>query len=316
MSSGKDNRLSIIVPVYNRAGIVVRTLDSIMAQSGIETCSLILVDNNSTDNTWDVLSDWADAHRKAHPDILLLSESVPGAAAARNCGLRHADTQWIMFFDSDDIMLPGLISSLRARISDGGIDLIGWNIILGLPSGKKRRRRFHTDNAMWNHLIHVILATQRYCIRKTLFEKANGWDESVLGWDDYELGVRLLLENPRIESLGNKFYVEVCFTEESITGRSFSANPQKWEHALDLCHKSLSAAGREKALDWIDIRRVILAAEYAREGAKHDSKRLLKSVLSRDSFFKSIAFKALYIKHRIYARGTGLLATLFFSKRI
>ena len=49
--------ISIIIPVFNRAGIVGRTLDSIAAQT-LRPLNIILVDNNSSDNSFDVLNQW------------------------------------------------------------------------------------------------------------------------------------------------------------------------------------------------------------------------------------------------------------------
>ena len=119
--------LSIVIPIYNRAEIVCRTLNSIAAQECIEKCKIILVDNNSTDNTIDVLSQWKDSPAAAHLDVTILSEHKPGAAAARNCGFNAVDTPWVMFFDSDDEMLPSLIADILDTINTkSDFDIVGW----------------------------------------------------------------------------------------------------------------------------------------------------------------------------------------------
>lgn len=316
MVSGDGKWLTIIIPVRNRAGIVARTLDSILAQDGIQNCSLIIVDNNSTDDTRDVLARWAEVNRAVYADVRLMSEPVPGAPAARNCGLKHATTPWVMFFDSDDLMIPGLVSSLHDCVMAGDADLIGWNVEIELASGEKRTSRFGTGNAMWNHLVHAILATQHYSARRELFLKVGGWNETAFGWDDYELGIRLLLVNPRVKVVGPGTLVHVRFTEDSITGRRYSDEPQKWEHALDLSESALKRAGRYKAIEWLNVRRVILAAEYAKEGAEEDSARLLGTVLGGTGFRQRFKYRLIYLKHRLYRRGTGRFATLFFPRKI
>ena len=102
--------ITIIVPVYNRAHLVGATLDSIAAQT-LRPIHLVLVDNNSQDNTLKVLLDFKKRHQSDDFKVTVLQETRRGAAAARNCGLQEATTEWVMFFDSDDIMAPDLLES-------------------------------------------------------------------------------------------------------------------------------------------------------------------------------------------------------------
>ena len=95
--------ITIIVPVYNRAHLVGATLDSIAAQT-LRPIHLVLVDNNSQDNTLKVLLDFKKRHQSDDFKVTVLQETRRGAAAARNCGLQEATTEWVVFFDSDDIM--------------------------------------------------------------------------------------------------------------------------------------------------------------------------------------------------------------------
>ncbi|MDE6693286.1 MAG: glycosyltransferase family 2 protein, partial [Muribaculaceae bacterium] len=94
-----DFRLSVIIPVYNRENVVVRTLDSVKAQS-YRPIKLILVDNDSADGSLFTLLHWASMNKSDDFVIEVASESTRGAAAARNAGLRLANTPWGMFFDS------------------------------------------------------------------------------------------------------------------------------------------------------------------------------------------------------------------------
>lgn len=89
--------ISIIIPVFNRAGIVGRTLDSIAAQT-LRPLNIILVDNNSSDNTLEVLTQWGKDNSTDDFKITILQEKKPGAAAARNCGLKIVKTPYVMFF--------------------------------------------------------------------------------------------------------------------------------------------------------------------------------------------------------------------------
>lgn len=311
-----DTGISIIIPVYNRAKLVGRTLASVVAQT-YRPLNVILVDNNSTDESFSILRQWVSDNTGADFHITLLQEPKPGATAARNCGLRAATTPYVMFFDSDDTMSPLLVESIVNHFaSDAAIDLVGWDISQQLPSGHIRTGYFRSQKPLYNHIIHGTLSTQRYACRRELILKTGGWEESVRGWNDYELGIRTLIQHPYIEKINLKRPVQAYFTEESITGRTYAADPDKWEHSLDLCEISLRNAGRHKAIKWIDVRRMILAANYAGEGADTESRRLKNSVINRYAGFNRFVFRLIYLKARIYSRGTHIIAGLFFSKNI
>ena len=74
--------LSIIIPVYNREKIVSATLNCVAAQT-FRPLNLILVDNNSSDGTLQVLLDFKEAHQTPDFSITVLQESTPGACAAQ-----------------------------------------------------------------------------------------------------------------------------------------------------------------------------------------------------------------------------------------
>lgn len=97
--------LTVVIPVYNRANLVKDTLQSLADQT-LQVFDVVLVDNNSTDNSLAVLQQWADEHSSHDRRITVLSEAKRGACAARNRGASEVKTPWVMFFDSDDLMDP------------------------------------------------------------------------------------------------------------------------------------------------------------------------------------------------------------------
>ncbi len=309
-----DKRLAIIIPVHNRAGIVARTLDSVASQGGIGQARLILVDNNSTDSTADTLKGWIESHPEL--DVTLLSEPKPGACAARNRGLEADDCEWTMFFDSDDEMMPGLLEGIYDTVdSHPEASIVGWDVSLQLADGLRRTARFAESDFLRNHLIHAILATQHYAARTELFRLAGGWDEGVACWNDYELGVRLLLLRPSIAKIGSaEPLVKVNFTPESITGRRLSDRADERFHALDLCHKHLSDKGCNGAAEWIDYRRAIFAADCEREGKREKGRAELRSLLTEKSAVKKLIYSFIYHKHRLYPRGSHIIARMFLPR--
>jgi len=98
--------VSVIIPTYNRSGMLVEAMDSVFAQT-YRPIELIVVDDGSTDDTQEVLEHWA----REHPDspsfsLLSIHQANQGAQVARNRGLRESRGEFIQFLDSDDILLP------------------------------------------------------------------------------------------------------------------------------------------------------------------------------------------------------------------
>lgn len=119
--------LSVIVPVYNGETTITACLDSILQQKPGCRVQLIVVDSDSTDGTPALLQRY-----QALPDVVLSSCTNPrSAAAARNEGLCHAVGRWIMFVDSDDLLLPGAIRILLDAAERLDADLVqgGWQYL-------------------------------------------------------------------------------------------------------------------------------------------------------------------------------------------
>lgn len=95
-----DNKVSIIVPVYNAEKYIEETVASVKAQT-YKNWELLLVEDGSTDNTAQVMADML----KKEPDerIQILSKENGGAARARNYGLSHATGRYIAYIDADDL---------------------------------------------------------------------------------------------------------------------------------------------------------------------------------------------------------------------
>ncbi|MBQ7041820.1 MAG: glycosyltransferase family 2 protein [Muribaculaceae bacterium] len=308
-------QISIVIPVFNRAGIVGRTLDSIAAQS-LRPLNLILVDNNSSDNTLDILNLWKEKNETDEFKITILQEKKPGAAAARNCGLKIVKTPYVMFFDSDDTMSPSHIENItNTFITHPDAGIVGWDVTIHTFNGKSIKRRCHKNNVLFNHIFHGSLSTQRYAVRTDLINQVGGWNETTMAWDDYELGIRLLLQHPHIIHIENGEDVNVFRQTESITGTHYSANVAKWEHALNCCEKLL--IDQQQAKLWIEIRRCILAGEYRKEKDFKNYHRLINEVLRRtENRYHKLFFKSVAIFISLGGRGTAILTRLFLTPKI
>lgn len=301
--------LTIVIPVYNRIGMVEDTLRSIEAQT-LRPLRVVLVDNGSTDGSMEVLVRWKQ--RAATPDfhITLLEESRPGACAARNRGLREVDTPYVMFFDSDDTMAPEHCArAVKALQANPYTEVAGWDVLYRREDGAAFKARFSTRNALWHNIQHGSMATLRYCLTTALARRAGAWDAGCAAWNDMEFGVRLLLLSPRMIKLGGKPTVFVKMHPQSITGTSFAGRSDLLENTLDTIETTLAKARRTDAIRWVNLRRAILAGIYCREGAPDKSRRLMASTLAKEP--SRIRRMALRGAMTITARGVRGAARIF-----
>lgn len=273
MSSPKtDPVITVIVPVYNRAGLLTRCLDSIAAQS-LRPLALIIVDNNSTDNSLEVARKWADRH-SGDLSVSILSEPRPGAAQARQTGLESVQTEWVHFFDSDDVMAPDILPD-ALKVCDSA-DIVCWKRQLNGLDGQHSIAPFRPRDVFRCHAYNAMLSTQSYMVRTEFLRKYGGWNPKVHIWNDWELGFRLLSHNPVIQHL-DRIGAIVYSQKESITGTSYSTKAGQREAIIDLVGTYFP--DRPDVIEMLDYRRVNLAALYTREGHPEIGKKLRDKTL-------------------------------------
>ena len=91
-----DKLVSIVLPTYNRGYCLARAINSVLIQT-YENWELLIVDNNSSDETNELLREYVDLRIKVHH---LNNEGI--IARARNFGLSSSRGDWVAFLDSDD----------------------------------------------------------------------------------------------------------------------------------------------------------------------------------------------------------------------
>lgn len=96
-----EGLVSVIMPSYNTAKYIERSIKSVQAQTYCDW-ELIIVDDCSTDNTDDIVVSYLKDERIKY----IKNDVNSGAAVSRNRALREAKGKWIAFLDSDDLWLP------------------------------------------------------------------------------------------------------------------------------------------------------------------------------------------------------------------
>lgn len=309
-----DKLITVVVPVRNRADIVLRTLDSLATQTHSHF-HIIVVDNGSTDSTVAKVESWAKNRTGLEPTIEILHCSEVGAPAARNAGLDGVATPWVMFFDSDDEMRPQHLANIVKEIKAfPDCELLYFDATMMDEDGWCHPKRVEDKNVMRGHLFHCSLSTQRMAIRTELVRKVGGWQKECAIWDDFELGVRLLLATTEVRKLhGDPQVVIHPHSADSVTGICYRDRLGLHEKSLNIIDSHFNSPEHSLPHIWIECRRMILAAMYAREGEKEIASRLRGEVLERHNGKTSMKLRAIYAAQRLTGHGGSTLSIRLFK---
>jgi len=123
-------KISVVMCTYNRAAYIEDAMESLYHQSlGKDQYEIIIVNNNSSDNTIEVCTNWIAVHRDAN--YAFYNESKQGASFARNTGAALAKGSLLCFMDDDAIAEPEYLERIQ-RFLKSILMLVDWEDALFL----------------------------------------------------------------------------------------------------------------------------------------------------------------------------------------
>ncbi|MGH2349806.1 MAG: glycosyltransferase family 2 protein, partial [bacterium] len=185
--------VSVIIPTHNRGRSLCRALDSVVAQEGSAEqfeLEVLVIDDASTDDTPELIRRYPQVRYIPLPQNL-------GTSGARNVGLKEANGRYVAFLDDDDAWLPwklrrqvALLDALPdvsvaygQEIRTCGPDVFVW------PDA---------DEALSGWIARPLLTdcpvnTSSVLIRRAALQRAGYFDETLQCWEDYDLWLRLAI---------------------------------------------------------------------------------------------------------------------------
>lgn len=176
---------SIIIATYNSEKYLSRTLESIISQDFTDY-EILIIDGKSKDKTIDVVTDYGDAIS------VCISEPDNGIYDAWNKGIKNARGKWIMFVGSDDLLLPGALSSYALYVNQKesyGLQYISAKVELITEEGKLLRTIGKPWK--WSKFKRYMCVAHVSSIHSiTLYEEYGIYDTNYKITGDYELLLR------------------------------------------------------------------------------------------------------------------------------
>lgn len=113
--------ISVVIPAYNRSGLLPRTIESVANQTLLPH-EVIIIDDQSPDNTQEVCQKLARKYQERLNIIYFRHKENKGEGGARNTGIKMASGKYIAFLDSDDEWLPEKLERQIYFINESGAD--------------------------------------------------------------------------------------------------------------------------------------------------------------------------------------------------
>lgn len=181
--------VSVIIPYFNRAYFLGLAIESVLRQT-YKDFEIIVVDDGSTDGACDVAA--------VYPQVRLIRQSNQGVSAARNTGFRESAGEFVVFMDSDDLLLPDAlkigVQALEAHTEAAFVYGYGKFIdVDGRPLRSPRQARVKR-----NHYLQLLKRNYIWTVCGIMFRRdyVDEFRTGMEGCSDWDLYLRITRNNP------------------------------------------------------------------------------------------------------------------------
>ena len=198
--------ISVVIPTYNRCVLLKRAISSALNQT-IRSKKIIVVDNGSTDKTYEMIS-------SLFPQITYIYENRRGVSIARNKGIKNCHSSWIAFLDSDDVWEPQKLEKqlFFTNNINKKFRLIHTNEIWYKNDKFQNQSRKHQKSGgdiFQKSLEFCCISPSSAFIKKEVFDDYGFFDESLEVCEDYDMWIRItakeevgFLDKPFVKKYG------------------------------------------------------------------------------------------------------------------
>jgi glycosyltransferase involved in cell wall biosynthesis len=262
--------ISAIIPTYNRAHLVGRAIDSVLAQTR-PVDEIIVVDDGGSDNTAEIVSRYGGRVR-------YVRRENGGLAAARNTGVRESTCEWVAFLDDDDEWLPDKTRLQEVALMARPEAILCYASLIWTPLNSPEKTVLPPAP---NELSHVMRFRNPFTpcstvVRKDAFERIGGFTERLRCVEDWEFNARIIsgntlvrveapvvriyeIRNSMSKALMNMLEAELSILETLLSGLNGLSRILWKQRILSLMYYRAAISAREARISaWPWLRRSLL----------------------------------------------------------
>lgn len=232
---------SVIIPVYNVAPYIAKTLDSVLRQ-GLEASEyeVIMVNDGSEDSSADICREYCERF----PNFKLVNQENAGVSAARNRGIDAAQGEYVVFLDADDYLLDNGLQLASCQFRNrNDVDVIHYFSSYDFWPVKPIDNTLEFDGTGHDYILHSGLPS--FCW--LFFYRKSFLDEHQIRFKPYIVGEDQLfsstvcLANPHIVSTKADIYRYVVREKSATTKRDVTHTRRCVIDYLDAYHDIIQA---------------------------------------------------------------------------
>jgi glycosyltransferase involved in cell wall biosynthesis len=214
--------VSVIIPTYNRANVIICAIDSVLNQT-YKNMELIIVDDASRDNTEERVKGFNDSRIK-----FVRHKINKGGSGARNTGIGEAKGDYIAFLDSDDEWLPEKIEKqiLMFKCADPKVGLIYTGVLRVDENGRITEQIVPKEKGdLCGKLLegNFIGTTSAIMARRSCIMRVGGFNDSLPSCQDWDFYIRLsrvchfdFIPDPLVRFYCGKCYNRITSNKELV----------------------------------------------------------------------------------------------------
>src|SRR5688572_29472178 len=188
--------VSLIIPVYNRVGLIEETLRSVIDQT-YPYWEAIVVDDGSTDGSHELVMRFAESDDRIKP--FQRDREPKGAPVCRNIGITRSVGKFLIFLDSDDVLAPYCLEQRMNLFHENDkLDFIVLPTLLFSNEVNDLNIRWNIDTAQDDLLrflgVDALWQTTGPMYKREAILEVGGFREDLPFWQDFDLHIRCLLK--------------------------------------------------------------------------------------------------------------------------
>lgn len=270
--------ISVLMPTYNVEKFIGAAIESILTQTW-KNFELIIVDDCSTDHTYDILKEYAAKDSRIQ---LYKNEINSKICKTLNKALYHAKGEFIVRMDGDDVSLPDRFERLYQFLVDNPqVDLVGSNVITIDEDGKEigRKSYIYTNEGIKRGNKYMPCIAHIWMAKKKVYEELSGYRDIPYA-EDYDFLLRGELKGFKYANIED--FVYCVRIRNGNTGSSNGLVQRKTANYVKLLHKQeLKSQKDEFSID--SYKAAIYCTEKEKEKFMFSAQMLLKAIMNKNN---------------------------------